>query len=294
MRETLRVAHNFSKAQDNKMTARDRQKFERRLKLAMPTRHTSYMKNANIPGVTAYWIFPPGIQPRRTIVYLHGGGFINGSTRAYLQHIIRIAKLCEARVLSIDYRLAPEHPYPSALDDILNAWQHLMRTDTLLSEPVTFMGESAGGSLALAAALRVRDEGLDLPSGVVLLSPALDISMSGKSITTREKREVILSRQKINMYADLYAGDASRIEPYISPVVADLHGLPPLLIHVGTEEMLYSDSVLIAEHAKRDGVPCELYIGEGMWHSWHVAAGIIPEAKRDIQAVAQFIKERIK
>ena len=266
--------------------------FERRLKLLTPTTGARHMRPAAIPGVAAYWVAPPGVATKRTIVYFHGGGFVNGSTRAYLQHLIRTAKVCNARVLSVDYKLAPEHPYPAALDDIVAVWRFLLQDKNFSPKHAVFMGVSAGGSLAVAGALRVRDATLPLPGAVVSLSAALDMSLSGESLSSRAGRELILTRQKIAFYADMYAGKASRTGPYISPVLANLQGLPPLLIHVGSEEMLYSDSIRLAEHAKRDNVPCELYVGEGMWHGWHVMANIVPEAKRDMQAVATFIKQK--
>lgn len=268
--------------------SKNRRRFEQKLRLVAPTLQGRYTTKAKIPGAEAYWISPPGVSQSQTIIFLHGGGFVNGSTKAYLQHIGRLARVCGVRVLSIDYRLAPEHPYPAALDDILVAWKYLLKTVDPAS--VTIIGESAGGSLALAATLRMRDENLPTPSGVVLLSPALDMSLSGESIKTRAQREVILNNRKINYYADVYAGVSSRNVPYISPVVADLTGLPPLLIHVGTEEMLYSDSITIAEHAKRDGVACKLYVGKEMWHGWHVTAGFVPEAKRALEDVARFVR----
>lgn len=292
VKKALRLGHRSSFPQKGKLH-KERRNFERVTKLLTPSLSTHYMKKAPIPNVTAYWITPPNISAKRTILYLHGGGFVKGSTRGYLQHLIRTAKVCDARVLSIDYRLAPEHPYPAALDDVLAAWKYLLKDTKFRPESVAVMGESAGGSLALATALRIRDENLPLPGAVVLLSAALDMSLTGESITTREKRELILNKQKIGFYADLYAADASRTLPYLSPVVADLTGLPPMLIHVGSEEMLYSDSIRIADHAKRDNVPYELHIGEGMWHGWHVAAGVVPEAKRDMLAVGEFVKRII-
>lgn len=290
----LRLSHSLPMQASPRVedAVKNRRKFERKLRLVTPTLHGRYTTKAEIPGVDAYWVSPPGVSISQTIIFLHGGGFVNGSTRAYLQHIGRLAKVCGSRVLSIDYRLAPEHPYPAALDDILGAWKYLLKTIDPAS--VTIIGESAGGSLALAATLRMRDENLPVPSGVVLLSPALDMSLSGKSIKTKAQQEVILSSRKINYYADVYAGASPRDLPYISPVVADLTGLPPLLIHIGTEEMLYSDSITIAEHAKRDGVACKLYVGEEMWHGWHVTAGFVPEAKRALEDVARFVRRANK
>lgn len=269
-----------------------RRKLDRLARLAAP-RSYAHMKPAKIPGVSAYWITPPGVSQQRTIIYLHGGGFVHGSTRVYLQHIIRTAKMCNAQVLSIDYPLAPEHPYPAALDNIVKAWMYLLSQNSVDPKQTVFMGESAGGSLALGSSLRLRDANLALPGAIVLLSPALDMSLTGESMASREKRELILSRQKIEWYADMYVGKALRTGPYISPVTANLHDLPPLLVHVGTEEMLYSDSSTIAEHAKRDGVACELFAGEGMWHGWHVTAGFVPEAKHAMRLVAEFVNKTI-
>lgn len=265
----------------------DRRRFNRNMCLLFPAtgRHVSKREIGGVPVEE--------IAMRRTeraIIYVHGGGFMFGSARGYRQHVKRVAQLCNARVYSVDYTLAPKAICPQALDEIQRAWTALMAGGEVRNQHVTFMGDSAGANLVLASLLRLRDAHIELPAAAVLLSPALDGTFSGESYAQNAAADPVLNRGKMDSFITAYIGAASRQDPYISPIFAHLHGLPPLLVHVGSNEMLLSDSEAICEHAQRDGVRTELFVGSGLWHIWHLFAAFVPEARQAIKSVAGFVK----
>lgn len=223
------------------------------------------------------------------VMYLHGGGFVMGSTKSYRQHLKRISKLCSAKVYAVDYSLAPEAPYPKALNEIQRVWEALVSDEGVDPQTVTFMGDSAGANLAVVSALRFRDSNINLPASLVLLSPFLDLTLSGKSHETNAKIDPMLNRQKVEFFADAYAGAADKNGSYVSPIFASLKDLPPMLVHASNDEILLSDARTIVENAQRDGTDATLYIGEGMWHGWHLFAAYVPEAKRAMRQVTQFV-----
>lgn len=226
---------------------------------------------------------------KQSIIYLHGGGFVMGSTKSYRQHLKRISKLCSAKVYAVDYSLAPEALYPKALDEIQHVWESLVSDEGVDPQTVTFMGDSAGANLAVVSALRFRDSNINLPASLVLLSPFLDLTLSGKSHETNAKIDPMLNRQKVEFFADAYAGAADKNGSYVSPIFASLKDLPPMLVHASNDEILLSDARTIVENAQRDGTDATLYIGEGMWHGWHLFAAYVPEAKRAMRQVTQFV-----
>jgi len=274
------------KGYDRSRITIQRQRFERNMALLFPTR--SAVKESRIADVPIAWIRQTKTT-QRTIMYLHGGGFTFGSPKSHLQHMARLAKMCNATVLAVDYGLAPENPYPTALEQIQKVWEMLIQDKTFNVKKVVIAGDSAGGGLALASVMRFRDANLPQPACVVLLSPALDATFSGKSYSSNNSKDVLLNSDKLEFFAAAYAQLQSRYIPFISPVYANLKGLPPLLIHVGSDEMVLSDSETVAKHAKRAGVPVTLFVGEGMWHGWHFFASYVPEAKAAMRAVAEYV-----
>jgi len=274
------------KGYDRSRITIQRQRFERNMALLFPTR--SAVKESRIADVPVAWIRQTKTT-QRTIMYLHGGGFTFGSPKSHLQHMARLAKMCNATVLAVDYDLAPENPYPTALEQIQKVWEMLIQDKTFNVKKVVIAGDSAGGGLALASVMRFRDANLPQPACVILLSPALDATFSGKSYSSNDSKDVLLNSDKLEFFAAAYAQLQSRYIPFISPVYADLKGLPPLLIHVGSDEMVLSDSETVAKHAKRAGVPVTLFVGEGMWHGWHFFASYVPEAKAAMRAVAEYV-----
>jgi monoterpene epsilon-lactone hydrolase len=216
-------------------------------------------------------------SPACVILHLHGGGFVFGSRASYRNRVMRLSYRCNAEVFVPDYRLAPEHPYPAALDDALAAWRY---TKNVRSEmPIFVSGDSAGGGLGLSLLLRLRDLTAAMPNGALLLSPWTDMTASGASIDGNRRKDLWLSRKHIEIWADYYVGKADPRTPYLSPVFADLSGLPPLLLLVGEDEVLLDDAVRIGEAATRAGTSAEVLIGRGMQHDWPLTLPWLDESR---------------
>jgi acetyl esterase/lipase len=242
-----------------------------------------------LDGVPAEWINPPGVSPASpsVILYLHGGGFTLGWTSVERWMVAHIAQAAQSRALAVDYRLAPEHPFPAALEDCLTAYRWLLRNGAAPHQ-VVIAGDSAGGNLALTTMLALRDAGEPLPAAAVCISPATDLACTGESFITR--KDPLLSTRFVNIMIPYYIGDQDPRQPLISPHYARLDGLPPLLIHVGGDEILLSDSVRLAEHARSAGVDVQLVIYPAMWHVWHLFVPIMPEARQAVDEIGQFIQ----
>jgi len=286
VKSLLRVA-NRRVVYDASSIAGKRSSFEKNLSLVLPN-SSRYVRRRIIADVPVD-IVDVGQNTKRAIVYLHGGGFVMGSTKAYRQHLKRISKLCAARVYAIDYTLSPEAPYPQALNEIQEVWEMLLAEREVDPAHTTFMGDSAGANLALVSLLRFRDADISMPASLVLLSPFLDMTLGGSSYRDKATDDPLLTKEKVKYFADSYVGITDKRNPYISPVFATLKGLPPILIHVGEDEILLSDARMFAENAKRDGVDATLFLGAGMWHGWHVFAAYVPEARRAMESIARFV-----
>jgi epsilon-lactone hydrolase len=208
----------------------------------------------------------------RAVLYLHGGGYLVGSARTHGTFAAWIAGAADAPVHLLEYRLAPEHPYPAAVDDTLAAYRDLVRSG-LEPRRIAIAGDSAGAALAVAAALRLRDAGEPMPGGLLLINGWLDATCSGPSLTANARRDVGLRRPWLVAAAEAYAGSEDLKHPEISPVEADLAGLPPIHLQVGTADLLLSDSDAFAERARRAGVEMSYRRFEGMWHDFQVGAG---------------------
>ncbi|MDB5182491.1 MAG: Alpha/beta hydrolase fold-3 domain protein [Candidatus Saccharibacteria bacterium] len=264
-----------------------RKKFARDLNLIFPSFGFKKIPQQKIAGVNTAWFMPP-TKTDRTILYIHGGGFVFGSLKTHHQHTARLARLCKANVLAVDYSLSPENPYPAALDELLNVWQEIIKNIDITKTAI--MGESAGGNLAMALLLKIREAGLPQPACAVLLSPALDATFSGESYERNKLKDPILNMLKLNFFLDAYVGNMDKHNPFISPIFAKLDGLAPILVHAGSDEILLSDSETIAENAKRDNADITLLIAKSMWHGWHLFAFYVPEAKAAMKQVAEFFK----
>lgn len=244
-------------------------------------------------GVPGEWISLPGASAGCVLLYLHGGAYALGSCDSHRDLVARICAASGVRALLIEYRLAPEHVFPAAIDDALSAYHWLLANGTK-PEHIIIGGDSAGGGLTLATLLSLKQRGEPLPAGAVLLSPWTDLVGVGESRTTRAEADPWISAQAIQFVAGFYAGTEDVHNPLISPIYADLSGLPPLYIHVGNDEVLLDDSRTIAEHAKAADVEVHLTVWEGMWHVFQVFAPVLPEGQQAIEQIGAFIRQKIQ
>jgi len=242
-------------------------------------------------GVPAEWIETPGAG-LEVILYLHGGAYALGSINSHRDFIARLALATQMRVLAINYRLAPEHPFPAALEDAVAAYLWL-RAQGFGSSQIIIAGDSAGGGLALALLLALRDADKPLPAGAVCISPWTDLGCSGASFQSKAKADCLLDPDSLQMYVNYYAGEHDRTTPLISPHYADLSGLPPLLIQVGTDEILLDDATRFAANAKEAGVKVTLEIWDEMFHVFQMVS-FLPESKKAVKRIAEFVSQNIK
>jgi acetyl esterase/lipase len=238
-------------------------------------------------GVPAEWLTPRGADPERVLYYIHGGGFVACSVATHRRLAARIARDAGTRALVIDYRLAPEHPFPAALDDSLAGYRYLLASG-IKPERIVIAGDSAGGNLTLATLLALRDRGEPLPAAGVCISPATDITLSGESFVGRADQEVMLSVPFCRSVPSHYVPGMKEPHPHASPLHTELHGLPPLLVHVGTHEVLYDDSTRFVAAARSAGGDGDVKVWVGMWHGFH--SFDVPEAATAVREIAEFIK----
>ncbi|MEJ6952614.1 alpha/beta hydrolase [Natronospora cellulosivora (SeqCode)] len=246
----------------------------------------------SIDGMSAEWILLDETNQDKVILYFHGGGYICGDIEGHRSLTAKFVKESGIGALLFEYRLAPENPYPAALDDAVKAYQYLLE-EGISASNIVFLGDSAGGGLCLATTLYLRDNGFELPAAVVSYSPMTDLKCTGESHLSKAK--VCLSPKGCGeAFAKHYAGDYQLDLPYISPLYGDLRGFPPTLIYVGEDETLRDDSILFAEKAKKAGVDITLRVGEGMFHCFPAMAPLFPEAKKAMEEICIFIKERVR
>jgi monoterpene epsilon-lactone hydrolase len=243
----------------------------------------------NAGGVKAEWITAPGADSNRVVFYLHGGGYVMGSINTHRAMVARISRASRARALAIDYRLAPEHPFPAAVDDAVAAYRWLL-SQGVDPRRIAISGDSAGGGLTLATLVALRNAKVALPACAVPISPWTDMEGTGASITTRANADPLVQKQPLLEMAKRYVGSADPRNPLASPLHADLLGLPPMLIHVGDAEVLLDDSTRVAEHAKSAGVKVTLEVWPDMIHVWHSFAMMLPEGQGAIDRIGEFIR----
>ena len=244
-------------------------------------------------GVPADAIEPPGLEGPPVVLYLHGGGYSLGSARSHRALAKRIAYEARARVVVPDYRLAPEHVFPAAVEDAVASYRGLLATG-VPPERIAVAGDSAGAGLALALLVSLRDLGADRPACAVLLSPFADLECRGASYATLAHSDPIVSREMGIGMGRAYIGDGAPHVPLASPVHAELTGLPPLFIQVGSREVVLDDARAIERNARAAGVPVQLDVWEGMVHVWHLFASVLEEGRRAISDLSAFIRERTK
>jgi epsilon-lactone hydrolase len=239
-------------------------------------------------GRPALELEPAGASGRGRLLYLHGGGYVIGSPATHAGLVGELARRAGLVATSLDYRLAPEHPFPAAVDDGLAAYRELLAAGTDPRDLV-LAGDSAGGGLVLATLLAARDAGLPQPAAAVLFSPWADLTVSGASMRTKEEADPIFMADDVRAYADLYAGAADRAQPLASPVFAELTGLPPLLVQAGSNEVLLDDAVRLAGRAGADDVEVTLEIGPGLPHVFQHHYGRLDEADAALDRAARFL-----
>lgn len=249
-----------------------------------------------LDDVTCYKFSPKNPKPNECIFYLHGGGYICGSINSYESLCSYIAKFTGLRVFYVEYRLAPEHPFPAALEDAKAAYDKLISAELGHFEKIIVMGDSAGAGLSVALCQDLIAEQIRLPNGIVCISPWFDLTNSGESINDPEASKMMINKTLLDAFAISYAGTNDPKNSLISPMFGDLTGLPPIFIQGGTLEVLYSSFLEFAEKCKKVGVDCELDIWEGGFHVFHILVGIpflgsrIPEIKGAFANIISFIK----
>ena len=245
------------------------------------------------PSVPAEWLVPPGARTDAAVLYLHGGGYVIGSPRSHRHVAAAIASAAGVAALLPDYRLAPEHPFPAAVDDATAAYEWLLGRG-IAPGRIVVAGDSAGGGLTVAALLALRDRGRPRPAAGVCISPWVDMTCSGASYVTRADADPMVKREGIVEMAAAYLAGADVKTPLASPLHADLSGLPPLLVQVGRDEVLLDDSTQLAAQAKTAGVDATLEVWEDMIHVWHWFLPMLDEAQRAVARIGKFVKARME
>jgi monoterpene epsilon-lactone hydrolase len=246
----------------------------------------------SVGSTYAEWLGLRGTPRDRAVLYLHGGGYTMGSCNTHRALAARIGLAARAPVLQINYRLAPENPFPAALTDAKNAYAWLVRGG-LKSDRIVVIGDSAGGGLAVALAVGLRDQVQPLPRALVCLSPWLDLTLSGETMKSCAASDPLITWDTSVLNARRYVGDHLPREPLISPVFADPIGLPAMYIQVGQHEVLRSDSERFVRAARQAGVEVRFEIWPGMWHVWQAWAPFVPEANRALELIGGFVREKL-
>jgi epsilon-lactone hydrolase len=245
----------------------------------------------DVGGVPAERIVPPGADDRSCLLYLHGGAYVAGSLVTHRAHVARLAGVLGCQAVQVDYRLAPEHPFPAAVHDAVAAATWL--AGEVDPERTLLAGDSAGGGLCLAALVALRDEGGALPAAAALISPWTDLTMTAATYRTRAEVDPMIAHDRLSADAERYLAGADPRSPLASPLFADLVGLPPMLVQVGDAECLLDDSVEFAERARAAGVDCTLEVTPEAIHVWHAFAEFAPEGAEAVERLAAWARPRI-
>ena len=244
------------------------------------------ISSVDLDGLPAEWVLNKHTHNNENIIiYLHGGAYNIGSPQSHRNITSRLAKATGAMVLAIDYRLAPEHPFPAGLSDVTKAYKWLLEHGHN-PKNIAISGDSAGGGLTVSSALAIKEENIELPSSLGVISPWVDLTMSGESVQSNANVDPMMRKDWLIAMGNNYATDLRPESPLCSPIFSDLTDLPPLLIQVGSDEILLDDSVRLAQQAEASGVNVELNVWENLWHLWHFHAGFFPEADKAIQDLA--------
>lgn len=249
-----------------------------------------FLIDDTIPGpVPGECIVRAGIVTPRTVLYLHGGGYVVCGPHTHRPITQALAREAEARVIVPDYRLAPEHPFPAALDDAIQVYRQLLDTG-IAPERIAVAGDSAGGGLALVLLVRLRDEGLPLPAGAWLMSPWVDLAGSGDTMQSNDAADAMFHGAGVHRLAKLYLEDTPATHPWASPLYADLAGLPPIFVQVSDTEVLLDDARRVVARVQEAGGQAELAVWAGLPHVWQVFSAFVPEGRRALREGCDFLR----
>ena len=257
-----------------------------------PVGTTARLERASVDGMPGEWVVAEGADPDTRLLYLHGGGYVSGSGAFYLPLAARLSAAARCAVLLPDYRLAPESPFPAALEDCVraHAWMAAHGPSGPSPAAATFIaGDSAGGGLTLAALLLLRDRGMRQPKAGIALSPFADLTLSGASLHSEAELDPVMHPNCLPRFVELYLAGADARAPLASPAFGDYRGAPPLLIQVGEHEIIRDDSVSVAAKAKADGAAVTLEVWEGLFHVFQSQEPALPEGQEAIEHIAKFM-----
>jgi epsilon-lactone hydrolase len=243
-----------------------------------------------VEGMHAEWVSAPNANEDQVFLYLHGGAYIMGSCKTHRDLASKISRASASTVLVIEYRLAPENPYPAAVEDALAAYRWLLESG-VSPEKLVVGGDSAGGGLTMSLLLSLKEAGDPMPAAAVLISPWVDLEGSGESMISRADLDPWLKPLESKAAPALYIGELDRRDPMVSSIYADLKGLPPMLVHVGDHEILLDDSIRLVNKAREDGVEVSFKIWDEMWHVFQQFA--MPEAAEAIAEIGQYVEEKL-
>lgn len=239
-------------------------------------------------GINGEWLVPAGCHSKRVVLYSHGGGYLFGSPLSYRAFTSRLAVACDASVFVLDYRLAPEHPFPAAADDVIAAYRYLLIEHD--AADIVLAGDSAGAGLSLSLLVQIREAGLPMPAAAVLLSPYADLAVTGESVDSNTASCAMFSGDAIRRAAATYLADAPPMDARASPLYAEYAGFPPMLIYVSDNEVLRDDGLRVAERAAAAAVPTDLRVWRGQPHVWPLFVPMLPEARQVMKEMGDYIQ----
>lgn len=250
------------------------------------------LRPVDIDGLAAEWMQPSAASPKKAILYFHGGGLVLGSVAAHRSIVAKFVSGTGISALVFDYALAPERPFPAALDDSVAAYRYLL-DEGIEPHHIVFSGDSGGGNLVFATLLALKAQQLPLPAAAVALSPWTDLTNSGESWEANAKIDTLCWKEAQTIFSEYYTGASDPTSPLISPLFGNLQGLPPLLIYAGGDELMRDDSTRFAAKAKKAGVDVTLRIGEGLFHCYPACTPLFPEATQAMTEICEFIKTKL-
>ncbi len=251
------------------------------------------VRHATIAGIECDWLVPEGSKKTPVLLYLHGGAYVMGSSKTHRQMVATIAKAAGVRAILPNYRLAPENPFPDGIDDACAVYKQLLQQG-IEPDEIVIAGDSAGGGLTVATALKLRHDGVPLPAALVLLSPWLDLSASGESVKSRAKLDPLFRAEDMPIVAEFYCSADAVREPLVSPVFANVSGLPPAFIQVGDHEILLSDSTRFADKLTAAGINVTLQVWPDMWHVFQFFGSKMPESEAALVDIARFLRRTLR